>query len=91
MIFNVEIAEGNIAFWMQGLRAFLPLKEFINRPKTLEDYVSQRLIILLLCILIYVLFLKDSINLNLSSFLYRRAENSGWLLLLWTKVAIVWL
>lgn len=39
-IFAVEVTKGSAAFWMQGLRAFLPLKEFINRPKTLEDYVS---------------------------------------------------
>jgi hypothetical protein len=42
ILLNVEITKPNVDFWMQGLRAFLPLKEFVNRPKTLEDYVSWR-------------------------------------------------
>lgn len=28
---------------VEGLRAFLPLKEFINRPKTLGDYIGRKL------------------------------------------------
>ncbi|KAG0567404.1 hypothetical protein KC19_7G132500 [Ceratodon purpureus] len=28
---------------VEGLRAFLPLKEFVNRPKTLEDYLGRKL------------------------------------------------
>jgi hypothetical protein len=37
---NIGCTKAYSTVWMQGLRAFLPLKEFINRPKTLEDYVS---------------------------------------------------
>lgn len=43
---QVEVIDYNtngVLAKVEGLRAFLPLREFVNRPKTLEDYMGRKL------------------------------------------------
>ena len=91
MILDLRTVESHIAFLMDGMHGIFPSLHFSSCPKTLGDYVRQTLMFLLLCSLPYVVFLKGIMSLHVSSFLYRRTQKAGVLLLFWRASAIVWL